>query len=86
MVPAVTTIEVGPGGVDEDLKRSMEERGHTVGEFDLNIGVSEGKSLATDLRGRGEMLIRTLVQGILLQDRVVWASSDSRKNGIAAGY
>lgn len=46
VVPAVTTIEVGPEGLDGELKADLESRGHVVGEFDINIGVSEGEFLA----------------------------------------
>ncbi|WVQ76804.1 gamma-glutamyltransferase [Cryptococcus sp. DSM 104548] len=67
IVPDLTTLEVGPEGVDRELVEGLEAKGHKVGEFDVNIGISE-------------------VQAIVLQDGRVYASSDSRKNGIAAGY
>ncbi|KAK8846754.1 gamma-glutamyltransferase [Kwoniella newhampshirensis] len=67
VVPALTTIEVGPEGVDEALVRGLEERGQEVGQFDVNLGISE-------------------VQAIVVQNGTIYASSDSRKNGVAAGY
>ncbi|RSH90260.1 hypothetical protein EHS25_001594 [Saitozyma podzolica] len=67
VVPPITTIEVGPEGEDVGLSKALEERGHRVGLFDINIGVSE-------------------IQAIVIQNGTVWASADSRKNGIAAAY
>ncbi|WWD22066.1 gamma-glutamyltransferase [Kwoniella shandongensis] len=67
VVPDLTTIEVGPEGVDEDLIKGLEERGQKIGQFDINLGISE-------------------VQAIVVQDGTIHAASDSRKNGIAAGY
>ncbi|KAI9635467.1 putative gamma-glutamyltranspeptidase 1 precursor [Dioszegia hungarica] len=67
VVPNVTTIEVGPEGAPERVLKGLRERGHVVGEFDINLGVSE-------------------IQGIVVQNGTIWASSDSRKNGISAGY
>lgn len=66
-MPDLTTIEVGPEGVDEEVVEGLKERGHKIGEFDVNIGISE-------------------VQAIVVEDGHIFASSDSRKNGIAAGY
>lgn len=43
IVPDLTTIEVGPEGVDQGIVKALKERGHHVGEFDVNIGISEGK-------------------------------------------
>lgn len=43
IVPDLTTIEVGPEGVDQGIVKALKERGHNVGEFDVNIGISEGK-------------------------------------------
>lgn len=42
-MPDLTTIEVGPEGVDQGIVKALKERGHNVGEFDVNIGISEGK-------------------------------------------
>lgn len=42
IVPDLTTIEVGPEGVDEEVVEGLKERGHKIGEFDVNIGISEG--------------------------------------------
>ncbi|KIY35507.1 gamma-glutamyltransferase [Cryptococcus gattii E566] len=67
IVPDLTTIEVGPEGVDQGIVKALKERGHHVGEFDVNIGISE-------------------VQAIVVEDGHIFAASDSRKNGIAAGY
>ncbi|WVF70079.1 gamma-glutamyltransferase [Kwoniella sp. CBS 6097] len=69
IVPDLTTIEVGPEGVDEELIKGLEARGHKIGEFDINLGISE-------------------VQGIVVDAKtgLIQAASDSRKNGIAAGY
>lgn len=41
-MPDLTTIEVGPEGVDEEVVEGLKERGHKIGEFDVNIGISEG--------------------------------------------
>ncbi|KAK4688922.1 hypothetical protein P7C73_g1180, partial [Tremellales sp. Uapishka_1] len=67
IIPATTTLEVGPEGMDEVLVKSLRKKGHDVVPFDINLGIAE-------------------VQAIMLQDGKVWASSDSRKNGVAAGY
>lgn len=48
IVPAVTTLEVGPEGVKgewKDLVNDLKERGHEVGLFDINIAISEGEYL-----------------------------------------
>lgn len=42
-MPDLTTIEVGPEGVDQGIVKALKKRGHHVGEFDVNIGISEGK-------------------------------------------
>ncbi|OCF41169.1 gamma-glutamyltransferase [Kwoniella heveanensis CBS 569] len=42
IVPDLTTIEVGPEGVDEEMIEGLEARGHRIGQFDINIGISEG--------------------------------------------
>lgn len=42
-MPDLTTIEVGPEGVDQGIVKALKEKGHNVGEFDVNIGISEGK-------------------------------------------
>jgi hypothetical protein len=44
VVPPITTIEVGPEGEDVGLSKALEERGHKIGLFDINIGVSESES------------------------------------------
>lgn len=41
-MPDLTTIEVGPEGVDGEVVEGLKERGHKIGEFDVNIGISEG--------------------------------------------
>ncbi|WWC67679.1 gamma-glutamyltransferase [Kwoniella pini CBS 10737] len=67
IVPPLTTIEVGPEGSPEEIIKDLKERGQEVGEFDVNIGISE-------------------VQAIVIENGTIWAASDSRKNGVAAGY
>ncbi|WWC59190.1 gamma-glutamyltransferase [Kwoniella dejecticola CBS 10117] len=67
IVPPLTTVEVGPDGSPEELIRDLESRGQEIGEFDVNIGISE-------------------VQAIVVDNGTIWAASDSRKNGVAAGY
>lgn len=67
ILPAITTLEVGPAGVDDDWLTELKDRGHNIGQFDINVGASE-------------------VQGVVVRHGVVWAASDSRKNGIAAAY
>lgn len=42
IVPDLTTIEVGPEGVDGEVVEGLKRRGHKIGEFDVNIGISEG--------------------------------------------
>jgi gamma-glutamyltranspeptidase/glutathione hydrolase/leukotriene-C4 hydrolase len=81
IVPAETTIEVGPEGPDKKLMKGLRDRGHNVQEFDINLGVAEGMS-----RGSLSFMADRAVQGIVLQNGTIWAASDSRKNGIAAGY
>lgn len=41
-MPDLTTMEVGPEGVDEEVVKGLKDRGHKIGEFDVNIGISEG--------------------------------------------
>ncbi|WRT65034.1 gamma-glutamyltransferase [Kwoniella shivajii] len=67
IVPDLTTIEVGPDGSPITLIKALEQRGQKIGEFDVNLGISE-------------------VQAIVVDNGTIYASSDSRKNGIAAGY
>lgn len=68
VLPAITTLEVGPDGVDDDWIHALEARGHKIGQFDINLGSSEVQGVLVDKKGG------------------VWASSDSRKNGIADVY
>ena len=79
--PLETQIEVGPEGSDMEMVEGLKKRGHDVTEFDINIGIAEGETCS--LSSRYELII---VQAIVVQDGEIWASSDSRKNGIAAGY
>ncbi|WVN87457.1 gamma-glutamyltransferase [Cryptococcus depauperatus CBS 7841] len=67
IVPDITTLEVGPESVDQNLIDDLKSRGQKIGEIDVNIGISE-------------------VQAIVRQHGMIFASSDSRKNGVAAGY
>ncbi|BEI82459.1 hypothetical protein CcaverHIS002_0303270 [Cutaneotrichosporon cavernicola] len=67
ILPHITTLEVGPDGVDMDWLAALTKRGHKIGQFDINVGASE-------------------VQAVIVDKKGVWAASDSRKNGIAAGY
>jgi gamma-glutamyltranspeptidase/glutathione hydrolase/leukotriene-C4 hydrolase len=67
VLPPITTLEVGPEGVDTDWLAALKKRGHKIGQFDINVGASEVQAVVVDKRG-------------------VWAASDSRKNGVAAGY
>ncbi|GMK56305.1 hypothetical protein CspeluHIS016_0301450 [Cutaneotrichosporon spelunceum] len=67
IIPHVTTLEVGPEGVDMEWLAALTERGHKIAQFDINVGASE-------------------VQAVIVDKEGVWAASDSRKNGIAAGY
>jgi len=71
VVPQTTTVEVGPEGEDEEMNENLRRRGHEIRTFDINSGRAEGG---------------WTVQGILLENGTVWAASDSRKNGVAAGY
>lgn len=55
IVPPVTTLEVGPEGVEGEWKElvdGLEARGHKVGLFDINIAISEGGSSCLFLGGR----------------------------------
>lgn len=45
VVPNVTTIEVGPEGPPKAVLKGLRDRGHVVGEFDINLGVAESESL-----------------------------------------
>lgn len=67
IVPDLTTLEVGPDHVSQHWLDGLAARGHTIGQFDINLGSSE-------------------VQAVVVEGGQVWASSDSRKNGIAAAY
>lgn len=67
IVPDITTLEVGPEGVDKKWLAGLKARGHKIGQFDINVGAAE-------------------VQAVLVEKGRVWAASDSRKNGVAAGY
>ncbi len=44
VVPPITTVEVGPKGEDEALSEDLRRRGHEIGVFDINMGVSESGS------------------------------------------
>ncbi|OCF59095.1 gamma-glutamyltransferase [Kwoniella mangroviensis CBS 10435] len=67
IVPPLTTVEVGPEGSPRELIDDLKNRGQEIGEFDVNVGISE-------------------VQAIVVENGTIYASSDSRKNGVAAGY
>lgn len=41
ILPNITTLEVGPNGVDKDWLQDLKNRGHNIGQFDINIGSSE---------------------------------------------
>lgn len=41
ILPNVTTLEVGPDGVDAKWLHSLQARGHKIGQFDINVGSSE---------------------------------------------
>lgn len=46
IVPELTTIEIGPewrNGEWGELIKGLEARGHVIGEFDINLGVSESE-------------------------------------------
>lgn len=46
IIPDLTTIEIGPEwrkGEWGRLIKVLEEKGHRIGEFDINLGVSESK-------------------------------------------
>jgi gamma-glutamyltranspeptidase/glutathione hydrolase/leukotriene-C4 hydrolase len=68
VLPKLTTLEVGPDGVDNEWVAALEKRGHKIGQFDINVGAAEVQGVIIDKHGK------------------VWASSDSRKNGIADVY
>lgn len=87
IVPPVTTLEVGPEGVKgewKDLVDGLKERGHEVGLFDINIAISEGSS--TKQPPNRKCADAIVVQAIMVENGTIWASSDSRKYGVAAGY
>jgi gamma-glutamyltranspeptidase len=70
VVPPITTIEVGPEGEDVGLSKALQERGHRVGLFDINIGVSESECGRV---GRGRVgSSRVESSGSV---RVVWVES-----------
>ena len=81
VVPQSTSIEVGPEGSNTELVKSLKEKGHEVLEFDINLGIAE-----SELWPKSEKLGLISVQGIVLDNGTIWAASDSRKNGVAAGY
>jgi gamma-glutamyltranspeptidase/glutathione hydrolase/leukotriene-C4 hydrolase len=68
ILPALTTYEVGPAGVDHAWVQALTHRGHAIGKFDINVGAAEVQGVIVDKQGG------------------IWASSDSRKNGIADVY
>lgn len=68
ILPALTTLEVGPKGVDKNWIKEIQAYGHKIGQFDINVGAAEVQGVLVDHKGR------------------IWASSDSRKNGIADSY
>lgn len=41
ILPNVTTLEVGPNGVDKEWLKDLKKRGHNIGQFDINLGASE---------------------------------------------
>jgi hypothetical protein len=46
IIPDLTTIEIGPEGRKGQwgrLIKDLEKRGHKIGEFDINLGVSESE-------------------------------------------
>lgn len=53
VVPPITTIEVGPEGEDVGLSKALQEKGHKIGLFDINIGVSESESGRVERVGSG---------------------------------
>lgn len=62
IVPPVTTLEVGPGGLVgewKDLVDDLKNRGHEVGLFDINIAISEGGS--TFLFGLSHIIFISIV-------------------------
>lgn len=48
ILPEITTLEVGPKGVDKEWLRGLEERGHKIGQFDINVGASEVQAVVVD--------------------------------------
>ena len=44
VIPQMTTVEVGPEGEDKALTKALEDRGHEVLLFDINMAVAESKS------------------------------------------
>jgi len=85
IVPNITTMEVGPEGVVGEWKElvdGLKARGHQVGLFDINIAISEGELTSTLL----PISANGVVQAILVDNGTIWATSDSRKYGVAAAY
>lgn len=74
IVPDITTLEVGPEGVEKKWLAGLKARGHKIGQFDINVGAAEVQAVLVAGLGGSK------------QRRKVWAASDSRKNGVAAGY
>lgn len=90
VVPQFTTIEVGPEGVDEELIDGLKGKGHEIKLFDVNVGAAEGMSLSCfpwfHCGATWRNWADVAVQAILVENGTFWASSDSRKNGVAAAY
>jgi len=85
IVPNITTMEVGPEGVVGEWKElvdGLKARGHQVGLFDINIAISEGELDAYFAENPAD----DAVQAILVDNGTIWATSDSRKYGVAAAY
>jgi gamma-glutamyltranspeptidase/glutathione hydrolase/leukotriene-C4 hydrolase len=95
IVPDEVQVEVGPAGADKPVEKGLKARGHIIREYDINRGVSESgfesgcrHGYVTGLR-MADILGRDTdraVQGVILEHGKVIASSDSRKNGVAAAY
>jgi gamma-glutamyltranspeptidase/glutathione hydrolase/leukotriene-C4 hydrolase len=49
VVPNITTIEVGPEGAPEKVLKGLREKGHIIGEFDINLGAAESNLLSLSL-------------------------------------
>ena len=50
IVPIQTTLETGPEGLDQKMIKALEDRGHRVKPFDVNIGVVDGESNVNEVR------------------------------------